>query len=328
MSETEMLIARNRTFGSPEVVSLEKTPIPIPKKGQMLVRIHATTVSTADWRLRSKNVPRGYGIIMGLLFGFKHPKYEALGTDLAGEVVALGEGVGQFQIGDRVVSNLGMKMGGHAQYRLLTENSVTAKIPTDLSYEQAVALVFGGVTALIFLRDKVKLKKNERLLVIGAGGAVGSSAIQLGQLIGADVTAVCSSEKVSAVTELGIKDIIDYRKRPWLNEADKYDVILDTVGSVDFEKIKHKLTDKGRLGLVVADLPTNLRSIWISLTQTQKVFAGAISENKSDLQYLLSLCKEEKFRPLIGTMLPFEKIVEAHRIVEAGHKLGSLVVRV
>lgn len=321
-----MLIARNRTFGSPDVVSIEETPIPIPKKGQMLVRVHATTVSTGDWRLRSKNIPKGYGIIMGLLFGFKHPKYEALGTDLAGEVVVLGEGVSKFQTGDRIVSNLGMKLGGHAQYRLLNENSATAKIPADVSYEQAVALVFGGVTALIFLRDKLKLKENERLLVIGAGGAVGSSAIQLGQWMGAHVTAVCSSEKVSAVRELGVKDVIDYKERSWLTEADRYDVILDTVGTAAFEKIKHKLTAKGRLGLVVADLPTTLKSFWISLTQSKKVFAGSINENEKDLQFLLSLCKEKKFRPLIGATLPFDKIVEAHRIVESGHKLGSLVI--
>lgn len=323
-----MRIARNRSFGSPDVVSIEEVPIPIPKKGQMLVQIHATTVSTGDWRLRSKNIPKGYGIIMGLLFGFKHPKYEALGTDLAGEIVALGPGIRKFQTGDRVVSNLGMKLGGHAQYRLLNENSATAKIPTEVGYEQAVALVFGGVTALIFLRDKVKLNKNERLLVIGAGGAVGSSAIQLGHLMGAHVTAVCSTEKVSAVTELGVQDVIDYEKRSWLMEADKYDVILDTVGTIPYEKIKHKLTDKGRLGLVVADLPTTLRSIWISLTQSQKVFAGSIGENEADLQFLLSLCKQKKFHPLIGTRLPFDKIVEAHRVVESGHKLGSLVLKV
>lgn len=324
----QMLIARNRHFGSPEVVLIEQTPIPIPKKGQMLVRIYAATVSTGDWRLRSQNIPKGYGIIMGLLFGFKHPKYETLGTDLAGEVVALGEGVSRYQVGDRVVSNLGMKLGGHAQYRWLDENSATAKIPTEISYKQAVALVFGGVTALQFLRDQLKLKKNERLLVIGAGGAVGSSAIQLGQLMGAHVTAVCSTEKVSAVRELGVSDVIDYRQRSWLTETDKYDVILDTVGTTTFEKIKHKLAVNGRLGLVVADLPTTLKSIWISLTQSQKVLARPTSENESDLQFLLSLCVQKKFRPLIGTTLPFEKIVEAHRIVESGHKLGSVVLTV
>ena len=323
-----MLIARNRTFGAPEVVALEEAPVPIPKKGQMLVRVHATTVSTGDWRLRSKNVPRGYGFIMGLLFGFKRPKYEALGTDLAGEVVALGEGVTKFQIGDHVVSNLGMKLGGHAQYRLLDEKSATAKIPNDVSYEEAVALVFGGVTALIFLRDKVKLKSGERLLVIGAGGAVGSSAIQLGQQMGAHVTAVCSTEKVSAVTELGVEDVIDYKKRSWITETDKYDVILDTVGAISFGEVKHKLNAKGRLGLVVADLLTNLKCIWISLTQSQKVISGAIGENEKDLQFLLDLCERKKFYPLIGATLPFEKIVEAHRIVESGHKLGSLVLTV
>lgn len=323
-----MLIARNRSFGSPDVVSIEEAPIPAPRKGEVLVRIHATTVSTADWRLRSKNVPKGFGIIMGLLFGFNRPKYEALGTDLAGEVVALGEGVRQFQIGDRVVSNLGMKLGGHAQYRLLNENSATAKIPPDVGYEHAVALVFGGVTALIFLRDKLKLKKNERLLVIGAGGAVGSSAVQLGQLMGAHVTGVCSTEKVSAVESLGVRDVIDYRVRSWLTEADQYDVILDTVGAIGFDEVQHKLSAHGRLGLVVADLPTTLRSIWISATHSQKVFAGSIAEHASDLQFLLSLCTQKNFLPLIGTKLSFDKIVVAHRIVESGHKLGSLVLTV
>lgn len=323
-----MLIARNRVFGPPNVVSIEEAPIPVPRKGQILVRIRASTVSTGDWRLRSKNVPKGYGIIMGLLFGFKNPKYEALGTDLAGEVVTLGEGVTKFQVGDRVVSNLGMKLGGHAQYRLLDENSATAKIPTEISYEQAVALVFGGVTALIFLRDKIKIKKGDRLLVIGAGGAVGSSAIQLGQLMGAEVTAICSTEKVSDVTALGIKNVIDYKNRSWLTETDQYDLILDTVGKIPFEKMRPKLTVNGRLGLVVADLPTTLKSIWISLTQSQKVFAGSIAENESDLRFLMSLCQQQKFRPLIGTTLPFDKIAEAHRIVESGHKLGSLVLRI
>lgn len=328
MKTSEMRIARNRKFGSPDVVFIEQAPIPVPKRGQILVRTYAATVSTADWRLRSKNVPKGFGFIMGLLFGFKHPKYEALGTDLAGEVVALGEGVTQFRIGDRVVSNLSMKLGGHAEYRLLNEKSATAKIPTNVSYEQAVALVFGGVTALIFLRDKLKLVQNERLLVIGAGGAVGSSAIQLGKWMGAHVTAVCSTEKVSAVTELGVSEVIDYKKRSWLSEVEKYDVILDTVGGDSFKQIQTKLLAKGRLGLVVADLPTTLRSIWISLTQSQKVRAGPTSETASDLQFLLSLCEQGKFRPLIGATLPFEEIVEAHRRVESGHKLGSLVLKV
>lgn len=323
-----MLIARNRNFGPPDVVSVEEAPIPIPKRGQMLVRIHAATVSTGDCRLRSKNVPRGFGFMMGLMFGFKNPKYESLGTNLAGEVVTLGDGVRQFQSKDRVVSNLGMKLGGHAQYRILDENSLTAQIPNEVSYDHATALVFGGVAALQFLRDKLKLKAGERLLVIGAGGAVGSSAIQLGLIMGAQVTGVCSTKKVSAVHDLGLQDVIDYKKQSWLTGTDQYDVILDTVGTLDFEKMKHKLKANGRLGLVIADLPTILKSLWISLTQSQKVYAGPINENKSDLKFLLNLCQQKKFRPLIGTTLPFEKIVEAHKIVDSGHKLGSLVLRI
>lgn len=263
---------------------------------------------------------------MGFLFGFKTPKYAALGGDLAGEVVSVGPGVQRFQVGDRVVANLGMKLGGHAQYKALSENLPIAKVPPEVSWESAAALVFGGSTALVFLRDKLKIKSGDRLLVIGAGGAVGSAAVQVGRALGAVVTAVCGGDKAALVSGLGASRVIDYRKTNWREGTGPFEAILDTVGDVTFENSRQLLTPAGKIGLVVADLPATLKSAWISATHSQKVIAGPISESRADLEFLVSLCLQGRFRPLIGHTLPFERIVEAHRIVESGHKTGNVVL--
>lgn len=321
-----MLIARNDSFGPPEVVKIVEAPIPEPKSHEILIRVGATTVSAADARLRSRNVPRGFGFIMGFLFGFSKPKYSSLGTEAAGEVVKLGAGVTRFSLGERVVANMGMKLGGHAQYVVLNEKSPIAKIPDAVSTETAAAMVFGGTTALIFLRDKVKIRPGERLLVVGAGGAVGSAAVQLGKKFGAIVTGVCSSEKIQAVTSLGADHVVDYKKQDWRNLNERYDVILDAVGGTTLRNSRRVLAPQGRIGLIVADLPQTLMSVWDSLTHRQKVIAGPIAENGKDLEFLLSLCERGEFKPLISQILPLAKISEAHALVDSGRKLGSVVV--
>lgn len=321
-----MLIARNTTFGPPNVIQLIEVPTPEPKDREVLIRVQATTVSAADSRLRSRNVPRGFGLIMGLLFGFSRPKYQALGTELAGEVVKTGSHVTRFKVGDRVVANTGMKLGGHAQFVALREDAPMARLPASVTDAQAAALVFGGTTALAFLRDKAKLQRGERLLVIGAGGAVGSAAVQLGKYFGAHVTAVCSAEKHAAVKALGADTLIDYAQVDWRKLDAQFDVILDTVGGTNFENARAQLTPRGRLLLVVADLPLMLKSAWISLTHPQKAIAGSISENSRDLEFLVKLCEAGAFVPLIGQVVPFSKIVEAHALVDRGHKLGACVL--
>jgi NADPH:quinone reductase-like Zn-dependent oxidoreductase len=327
-SNNEMIVAENKFYGPPEVVKLVKRSRPEPSARQILVRVFASTVSSADSRIRSRNVPRGFGFMISLLYGFSHPKYDCLGTNLAGEVVAIGKDVNKFKVGDRVVADLGMKLGGHAQFKLLNENDVIAKIPSDVSYIQAASLVFGGSTALCFLRDKLKLQSGERLLVIGAGGAVGSAAVQIGRLMGAHVVGVCSSEKVADVRALGANEVIDYKLTDWKSTPERYDVILDNVGVTNFEfgKVRHKLSPHGRMGLVVADLPANIASIWISIFNRQKVIAGSIAVGIKDLEYLLNLCNEKLLDPLISKKFSIEKIVEAHKIVDSGHKLGSVVI--
>lgn len=325
-SSSTMLIARNREFGPPQVVRVEEAPIPQAKKGEILVRAHASTVTAADWRLRSKNVPRGFGFIMSLIFGFRKPKYLALGTCLAGEVVETAEGVTEFSKGDRVVANLGMKLGGHAQYSAISAMSPVARIPDGLSFEDAAAMVFGGTTALAFLRDKLKIQKGDRLLVIGAGGAVGSAAIQIGKIFGARVTGVCSTDKISLVQSLGAEQVIDYKKVDWRSGPETYDLILDAVGGVELSNSRSKLAPRGKIGLVVADLPMTFKSLWISATNKQKMLAGPIAETREDLEQLLSWMVEGKFKPVIGNRFSLQQIVEAHELVDQGHKVGNAVV--
>jgi NADPH:quinone reductase-like Zn-dependent oxidoreductase len=321
-----MLIAKNEIFGGPEVVRIVDVPIPEPKAHEVLIRVGATTVSVADSRLRSRNVPRGFRFILGLLFGFSKPKYGSLGTEAAGEVVKKGSEVSRFNLGDRVVVNMGMRLGGHAQYSVLNERAAIAKIPAKVSTETAAAMVFGGVTALVYLRDKVKIRSGERLLVVGAGGAVGSAAIQLGKKFGAHVTGVCSSGKIAAVTSLGADHVIDYTKQDWRELNERYDVILDAVGGTDFRHFRKRLTPTGRVGLIVADLPMTLMSVWFSLTHKQKMFAGPAAESTKDLEFLLSLCESGEFTPLISQVLPLSRITEAHALVDSGRKLGSVVI--
>lgn len=323
---SSMLCARNLVYGGPEVVKIEEAPVPVPRPHEVLVRVVASTVSTADCRLRSKNIPRGFGMIMGLLFGFKRPKYFALGTEFAGEVVGLGAKVKTLALGDRIVANRGMKLGSHAQYVSVAENSRLAKIPSSVSFEIAAAAVFGGTTALAFLRDKLKLTKGNRLLVIGAGGAVGSAAVQLGKVLGASVTGVCSAKKSSLVTGLGADRVVSYETKDWRKELDVYDVILDTVGGTNFSNTRHKLTATGKIGLVVADLPLTLKSAWISIFSQKKVIAGAVMENSEDLENIMNLCERGEFRPLIGEVFSLSQIEQAHKAADSLHKTGNVVL--
>lgn len=328
MSElkSQMLIAKNFEFGPPEVIQIVEDQIPVPGKGEILIRSKASTVTVADSRLRSKNVPRGFGFLMSLIFGFKKPKYQSLGTCVAGEVVQAGTNVNSFKVGDRVVGNLGMKLGGHAQYVKIQEQEPIVKIPDQISFEDAAAVVFGGTTALIFLRDKLEIKKGDRLLVIGAGGSVGSAAVQIGKIYGAQVTAVCSTEKVSLIQDLGADFVIDYKKSNWREQTVKFDLILDTVGGTELSNSRDHLSSNGKIGLVIADLWMNLKCLILSAVGSQKMRAGSISEERSDIEQIMTWMTEGKFKAIIGNRFSFEKIVEAHHLVDQGHKFGNTVI--
>jgi len=312
-------------YGSPDVLRFEEVPIPEPGDKEILIKSYATTVTSGDWRVRTLNVPLGFGLISRLLFGVFKPRNPILGTELAGEVVAVGKDATNFKVGDPVFAFSGARMGCHAEYKCMPDDGVVAMKPANLTYDEAAALSFGGTTALSFLQ-RAALKRGDKLLVNGASGAVGTAVVQLARHFGAEVTGVCSTANLALVSSLGAAHVIDYTKADFTANGETYDVIVDTAGTAPYPRSKGSLKQGGRLLLVLGGLPDMLRIPWISMTSSIKVVAGPAAERVEDLRLLAKLAEAGAFRPVIDRRYPFEQIAEAHRHVETGHKRGNVVV--
>jgi NADPH:quinone reductase-like Zn-dependent oxidoreductase len=315
-----------RAYGPPEVVRIEEVERPRPGPGELLVRVRASTVSSGDHRLRSLEMPPGFGLLARPLFGWFRPRQPVLGTELAGEVAELGEGVTGFAVGDRVFAFPGVELGCHAQYRIVPARGRIAAMPASLSFEQAAALSFGGTTALHFLRELGRLEGGESLLVVGASGAVGSAAVQLGKVLGAKVTGVTSGPNLELVRALGAERVIDYTRERLGEGGATYDVILDTVGNATIASYRPLLRPGGRLLLAAAGLWQLVAASWISATSELCVRGGNTPERVEDLHELAALAEAGSFVPLIDRSFPLERIAEAHARVATGHKRGSVVV--
>lgn len=313
------------TYGPPEVLRFTEVPKPIPKDNEVLIKILATTVTAADWRVRSLDVPVGFGLISRLVLGISKPKQPILGTELAGEVESVGKDVRKFKAGDPVFAFSGISMGCHAEYKCMPEDGAVVLKPANLTYDEAAALSFGGTTALDFFR-RGKLQRGEKVLVNGASGAVGSAAVQLAKHFGADVTGVCSSANLVMVKSLGARHVIDYTQEDFTRNGETYDVIVDTAGTAPFTRSKGSLKERGRLLQVLGSLPDLLRVPWVSLTSSKKIIAGPAAERAEDLRFLARLAETGEFKPVIDRRYPFEQIVEAHRYVDTGRKKGNLVI--
>lgn len=312
-------------YGPPEVLHVVEMEKPAPKDNEVLIKSHATTVTSGDWRVRSLNVPVGFGLISRLVFGISKPRQPILGTELAGEIEAVGKDVSKFKVGDQVFAFNGAGMGCYAEYKCMQEDGAVALKPANLTYEEAAALSFGGTTALDFFR-RGKLRSGERVLINGASGGVGTAAVQLARHFGADVTGVCGSANVDMVRSLGASHVIDYTKEDFTQNGETYDVIVDTAGTASFSRCRHSLTDGGRLLMVLGGLSDMLLVPWASMTSNKKVIAGPASERPDDVRFLAGLAEAGEFKPVIDRRYPFEQIVEAHRYVDAGHKKGNVVI--
>lgn len=317
-----------RRYGPPASVALVDLPQPVPGPGQILVRIRAATVSSADMRLRSGKFPRGMGLIARLAIGLRGPRRAVLGTDLAGEVASLGPGVTAWTPGDAVVAFMGARLGGHAEYRVIDAAGPVCLKPAALDWAEAAALSFGGTTALFFLRDKAALKPGERLLVIGASGAVGSAAVQLARAWGATVTGVCSAGNAAFVTGQGATEVIDHARQDWARQdwarlGRSWDVILDTTGTVSAAHARASLAAGGRLCLVAADLPQMIGGTW---ARGIRVITGVAPERAGDLRLLAAMAEAGTFRPHVSARFPLDRAAEAHALVESGRKIGSIVL--
>jgi NADPH:quinone reductase-like Zn-dependent oxidoreductase len=312
-------------YGGPDVLHYEEVPKPVPKDDEVLIKIHATTVTSGDWRARSLDVPTGFGLISRLFFGVLRPRQPILGTELAGEVEAIGGNVRRFNVGDEVFAFAGTRMGCHAEYRCMPENGAVALKPANLTYDGAAALSFGGTTALDFFR-RAKLQSGEKVLVNGASGGVGTAAVQLAKHFGANVTGVCGTANVELVRSLGADRVIDYRREDFTKNGETYDVIVDTAGTAPFSRSKASLTERGRLLLVLGGLSDLLTVPWVSMTSGKKVVAGPAAERPEDLLLLAELAEAGVFRPVIDRRYPFERIAEAHAYVDTGRKRGNVII--
>ncbi len=310
-------------YGLPEVVRLIDMPTPRPKSGEVLIQILAASVASADWRIRSGTLPRGFGLIGRLILGLRRQRQPVLGTELAGVVTETGAGVTRFRTGDPVVAFPGAGMRCHAEYRTMPQDGRILPRPQGLSDAEAASLFFGGTTALRFLRDIGRLEKGENVLVFGASGAVGTAAVQIAQAMGAHVTGVCSRENADLVRSLGASRVIDYTEEDFTTTGDKWDIILDTVGISSFDRARGALSPKGRFLIVAGDLPALLGTAFSG----GRARGGTAPEKLADMESLVELLTRGHYRPVIDSCFAFEDIAAAHARVETGHKRGNVVVQ-
>jgi NADPH:quinone reductase-like Zn-dependent oxidoreductase len=314
-------------YGPPEVLEIKDVEKPVPKDNEVLVRIYAATVCAADWRLRKAD-PFFTRIMTGL---WRPTKIQILGAELAGKVESTGKAVTRFREGDEVFGSTGFKFGAHAEYVCLPEDGLLAIKPVNMTFEEAAAVMFGGISALHFLR-RAKIQAGQRVLIYGASGSVGVFAVQLAKHFGAHVTAVCSTANLDLVKSLGADEVVDYTREDFSKAGRVYDIVFDTVGKSGFSRSLKSLKrggsyvlvgGSGRLSDILSD---TLRGLWVSLTGAAKVISGVARTAAGDQAFLKGLIEAGKLRTVIERRYSLDEIAEAHRHAEAGHKKGHVVI--
>ncbi|WP_374349314.1 NAD(P)-dependent alcohol dehydrogenase [Chitinimonas sp.] len=316
-----------KQYGPPEVLQIVDVPMPEPGERDVLIKVKAFTVSAGDWRVRSLSMPPGFAPIARLALGFSGPRNPVLGADLAGEVVAVGSQVSRFKVGDAVLAFTGAALGGYSEYRCLPETAAIVHKPDNLAFDEAAAILFGGMTALCSLR-KADIRTGETVLVNGATGAVGAAAVQLARQMGARVSAVCGPGGMDLVKSLGAELAIDYTRTDFAELPQRYDVIVDCAGTAPYARSRRALQANGRLLLVLGGLGDLLKAPWMPLFSKQRIIAGLARVSQGDLQDLVRLAEQGEVRAVIDRRYPFAQIVEAHRYLDTGRKKGSIVMLV
>jgi len=309
-------------YGPPEVLMLAEVEKPEPKPNEILLRVHSTTVSSGDVRLRKADP-----FAVRLFFGLVKPKKSILGFALAGEIEAIGKDVKLFKEGDKVFGTTGMSFGAYAEYTCLPEKGILAIKPNNTTYEEAAAIPFGADTALYFLR-KGNIQRGQKILVYGASGAVGTAAVQLAKYFGAEVTGVCSTTNIEMVKKLGAEIVIDYTADDFAKSGNTYDVIFDTVGKSSFSGCIKSLKKKGILILANSGFSQMIQGLWTSISGKKKIITGFVKENPKDLIFIKELIEAGQLKSVIDRSYPLEQIAEAHRYVEKGHKKGNVVISI
>ncbi len=313
----------NDVYGPPDVLRLTEIEKPVPKDNEVLIRIYATAVNSGDVRMRKADP-----FLVRFMLGLFKPRIKLMGIILAGEVEATGKDVTRFKPGDQVYGLSIKTFGTYAEYKCLPEDGVIALKPANLSYLEAAAIPFGANTALHFLR-KAKLQASQKILIYGASGSVGTAAVQLAKIMGAEVTAVCSTANASLVKSLGADIVIDYTKEDFSKNGKRYDIVFDAVGMSPFSGSVNSLNKNGNyIRVVHMSLPPILRGLGVSLTSSKKVIGGVAIDTVENLNYLTGLIEAGQLKPVIDRTYPLEELAEAHRYVDGRHKKGNVVITV
>lgn len=308
------------SFGPPEVLRLQDLPTPVPRHNEVLVRVAATSVTAADCMVR-----RGRPLWGRLILGITRPSRAVIGTEFSGTVEAVGKDVRSFAPGDRVFGFTGFQLGAYAQYVCLPEQGSLAHAPATLPIEDAAACVDGATTAVFFLKELAGIQAGDRVLVVGASGSIGTSAVQIARWFGAEVTGVCGPSNVELVRSLGASRVIDYSKQDFTRQNESYDIIFDTVTKSSFARCKSLLAPRGRY-LPTTGLANFVRSLWTSLWGGRRVVAGMSVKKKDALVLVSELVDSGKLHCIIDRRYPVDRIAAAHEYVEKGHKKGNVVI--
>jgi NADPH:quinone reductase-like Zn-dependent oxidoreductase len=315
-------------YGPPEVLQLKEMEKPAPKDNEVLIKVFATTVTKYDTWVRSSTAPPGFWLPSRIASGIRRPRQPILGTELAGEVAAVGKDVKRFQAGDGVFAFVA-SMGTYVEYICLPESGGLALKPANMKYEEAAAVPYGALTALFFL-SKANIQPGQKVLIFGASGGVGNYAVQLAKHhFGARVTGVCSTSKIDMVKALGAAEVIDYTKEDFTKNGETYDVIFDTVGKSSISRSKGSLTKTGTYLFATFGLVMLFQILWLKLTSSKKVGPmGVVEESADDLDLLRELAEAGKLKAVIDRCYPMDQSAEAHRYVETGQKAGHVVITV
>lgn len=320
-------------YGSPDGLQLEEVEKPTPKDNEVLIKVYAATASTADTELRRLKLPLLFAIPLRLYIGVIKPtRITILGTEFAGEIESAGKDVTLYKTGDQVFGYTGLAMGTYAEYMCLAEKSsgiagVMGKKPVNMSYEEAAAVPFGGLEALHSL-GKIDIQRGQKILIVGAGGSIGTWSVQLAKYYGAEVTGVDHTEKLNMLRSIGADHVIDYTREDFTKNGKTYDVIFDTIGKSPFSASLRSLKENGTYFNANPGVFGGIRWRWASRRSTKKVIPWTAGYSTDNLLALKELIEAGKLKSVIDRRYPLEQTAEAHRYVDGGHKKGNVVITV
>lgn len=310
----------NIEYGAADVLKLKEIEKPIPKENELLIRILATAVNSADWRMRQADP-----WAIRLFWGLTKPRKHILGGVLSGKIEAVGANVNKFKVGDEVFGSTGVGFGAYAEYKCLPEDAILSIKPDNISHSEASAVPFGGTTAMHFLR-KAAIKPGQKVLVYGASGAIGTATVQLAKYFGAEVTGVCSSSNFEMVKSIGADKVIDYNKEDFTKNGETYDVIFESVNKLSFGDSIKSVKKNGILILSAAGFSQMLMGAWTSMTSSRKIITGVTKQRTEDIIFLKTLIEKGNYKPTIDRSFSLEQMVNAHQYVEQGHKKGNVTI--